>query len=200
MAARHFRPEAGGRSAFMNRAMPLRRFVDATGTGWEVFHVRWKSADQAVATALGAGWLSFVSLSEKRRSQHVPDGWAALPDAELERLCSTAQVVRSVREAGAAQEAHAVPDASDQSSRRARGPRVTPRSAPLGEKTDEPREPVLETENAIRSLARSAREKSIPVLDAVAQVKRELSDRGEPTTPEALKTARRWFIDAYYFG
>jgi hypothetical protein len=201
-------------------AMALRRFVDATGVRWEVFHVRWKANDQAVAAALGAGWLSFVSATEKRRSQVVPAGWAALPDAELERLRAAADVVRPVRtnessnrESGSELERSAEPRPASENpqSRRARGPRLTVRQEPLGRIVDAaPDAPstappdaaaqsVSPAEEAVRAFARSARERQIPVLDAAVQLKRELDDRGEPTTREALKVARRWFIDSYYF-
>ena len=52
----------------------------------------------------------------------------------------------------------------------------------------------------VRAFALSAREKRVPAVEAIVQLKRELEKRGEHTTPAAVKTARRWFIDTFYFG
>lgn len=41
--------------------------------------------------ALADGWLCFESGSEKRRLAPIPDGWDALPDAQLEEFLAQAQ-------------------------------------------------------------------------------------------------------------
>jgi hypothetical protein len=42
----------------------------------------------------GGAWLLFMSeTNEKRRLAPVPNGWASLPDAELEALCARAKSV-----------------------------------------------------------------------------------------------------------
>ena len=40
------------------------------------------------------GWLAFVCEAEKRRLSPVPEGWMDFDDAELERLCGSAEVAK----------------------------------------------------------------------------------------------------------
>lgn len=41
---------------------------------------------------LATGWLAFECPTEKRRLAPIPQRWETFPDAELERLCLSAQV------------------------------------------------------------------------------------------------------------
>jgi hypothetical protein len=99
--------------------MAHREFIDSQGKQWEVWTVYPEYAERRrggkssetpavdrrahteFRVALGSqwvnGWLCFKSATEKRRLAPVPDAWAELPDAELERLCETAKPTRSPR-------------------------------------------------------------------------------------------------------
>jgi len=56
-----------------------RSFVDSRGVLWEV--------EDALSANGDARCLRFTSPGEVRETGRVPEDWAALPDAELERLC-----------------------------------------------------------------------------------------------------------------
>jgi hypothetical protein len=96
--------------------MPHRQFTDSKGTTWDVWEVepshaerrrpghdrrrtarpgpdRRRSIDDMrvrISSELTQGWLVFQSTNEKRRLTPVPEGWAHLDDAALERLLSQA--------------------------------------------------------------------------------------------------------------
>lgn len=93
--------------------MAHRTFKDGSGRAWEVWDVRPKMAerrtptnDQPVVTErrrhsepraplppeLRDGWLAFESGEERRRLTPPPEGWDALPDAELAALVERAAV------------------------------------------------------------------------------------------------------------
>ena len=75
--------------------MALREFQDSSGIEWKVWdtvpermHAS-PTSDRALGELRG-GWITFSSILGRRRLAPVPDGWANLPSAELERLCDRA--------------------------------------------------------------------------------------------------------------
>jgi hypothetical protein len=81
--------------------MKLVRFVDGTGTEWEVWEVgvRQQPADlpaslRGPASKQGQRWLCFASGTERRRLGTYPDDWDALSPHELEALCRAATASR----------------------------------------------------------------------------------------------------------
>ena len=57
-----------------------RPFVDSRGVLWEV--------EEALTGNGDARCLRFTAPGEVREYARVPEGWAELPDAELEALCA----------------------------------------------------------------------------------------------------------------
>jgi hypothetical protein len=55
-----------------------------------------------LAQGYGAGWLTFESLTEKRRLIPVPSNWENIPQSELRALCDKAKPVAKIDTAGAA--------------------------------------------------------------------------------------------------
>ena len=95
--------------------MPHRTFRDPRGREWEAWEVHPSSIERRLAAErrkaprdepgrrrrketrivvdphLSAGWVAFQSREERRRLAPIPEGWEALPDAELARLAERAQ-------------------------------------------------------------------------------------------------------------
>lgn len=75
-----------------------RTFVDVRGVTWSVWAVHPQHSGTHRAGLRGTylqGWLAFVCEAEKRRLSPVPDGWMQVDDAELERLCASAEVAKA---------------------------------------------------------------------------------------------------------
>ena len=99
--------------------MAHREFVDSEGIRWEVWTVFPEYAERRrgpkpgktpaidrrgrsefrvpLGSEWAEGWLCFKSQAEKRRLAPVPDAWADMADAELERLCQSAKPTRPPR-------------------------------------------------------------------------------------------------------
>ncbi len=94
--------------------MSYREVTDASGVAWQVWEVHPSLADrrrQAQPTPpaglerrkrrsarsplpgkLHAGWLAMRSPTERRRVSPVPEGWADLPNEQLQAIIETAEV------------------------------------------------------------------------------------------------------------
>jgi hypothetical protein len=77
--------------------MPMRNLLqdDREWTVWDVFptfDARMRMSGEA-ADQLVQGWLVFECDVEKRRLGPIPDGWDALPDADLALLLESAAPV-----------------------------------------------------------------------------------------------------------
>ena len=55
-----------------------------------------------LAQGYGAGWLTFESLSEKRRLIPIPSSWETMSQGDLRGLCERAKPVAKLDNAGAA--------------------------------------------------------------------------------------------------
>ena len=73
-----------------------RTFQDTHGVTWSVWAVHPQHAGRRAGLrgTYVQGWLAFVCEAEKRRLSPVPEGWMAVDDAELERLCSMAELAK----------------------------------------------------------------------------------------------------------
>jgi hypothetical protein len=77
-----------------------RGFVDVQGRRWAVTEElaptgEWNSSDEDThRSGYPVGWLWFASDGMRKRLRLFPAGWRTLADAELERLCRRALVVR----------------------------------------------------------------------------------------------------------
>ena len=83
--------------------MAIRDFTDTEGRPWRVWETR-PSAGATLRAEFRDGWLTFEHGStepdaRRRRLAPVPDGWHALPDDELRRLCREAIPERARRRA-----------------------------------------------------------------------------------------------------
>ena len=98
-------PQAGGThggleaeaSLIPQAASEHRTFVDVRGVTWSVWAVHPQHSGTHRAGLRGTylqGWLAFVCEAEKRRLSPVPEGWMQVDDAELERLCATAEAAK----------------------------------------------------------------------------------------------------------
>lgn len=202
MPPRHLR--ASVRSLVCGDAVSARTFEDSAGTQWEVFEVqRSSSKAQAVSVGLERGWLSFVCRGQKRRLAPIPPDWKALDDAELERLCGVARVVRS---APLALESAAVEQPASPAASRPRGPRIQPPRVTPETAADEL--PIVGTatsadsvEDTVREFAHQARSSRLPAIEAMVRLKALLAQvYADPASPARdLRAVRRWFVDAYYF-
>ena len=88
--------------------MPLRRFVDTSGTTWDVWEVaiprpKLLLVDDGGAQVRrsiepqivrGGSWLCFDSFGDRRRLRPVPQAWHMLDAERLEALCAKATRVR----------------------------------------------------------------------------------------------------------
>jgi hypothetical protein len=76
-----------------------RAFTDSVGGTWTVREITPGPMPEMLSHLLRedrrqGGWLLFLSeRNEKRRLAPVPEGWASLPDRELETLCMRARRV-----------------------------------------------------------------------------------------------------------
>lgn len=167
--------------------MSSRQYRDPSGSVWEVFEVH-RHTDRAtqVRPALMSGWLAFVSASEKRRLPDYPSDWADFGDDELHEL-----FVRA-RQAPSAIFPVVGPGGLGT---RASAPHEEPQAAPPPPADAEP----SLAERMVRTHARSARGKGVAVIDAMVEMKRMLKDAGEDWSPSAIKVARRWFVESFYF-
>lgn len=78
--------------------MPMREFVDDTGTAWRVWSVAidrayGASARESYLGELRDGWLCFESSTERRRLARYPDDWHVLTDQQLAELLEQASPV-----------------------------------------------------------------------------------------------------------
>ena len=173
----------------MHAPMSSRQYRDPSGSIWEVFEVhRHTDRTTQVRPALMSGWLAFVSDGEKRRLPDYPADWADLADEELHAL-----LVRA-RQAPAALFPVVGP--------RGLGTRApAPRTEPEPEPDPAPQADVEPSpaELLVRTHARKARGAGIAVIDAMVEMKRILRDAGEDASPGAIKAARRWFVESFYF-
>lgn len=79
-----------------------REVEDAKGIRWLIFAVFPSSpfGRTTLSERFRGGWLSFDCGMETRRLAPIPDGWDGLSDADLMRLCATAEIApRRVRPA-----------------------------------------------------------------------------------------------------
>jgi hypothetical protein len=74
-----------------------RTFQDTHGVTWSVWAVHPQHGGRrgGLPGTYVHGWLAFVCEAEKRRLSPVPEGWMGVDDAELERLCGTAEVAKT---------------------------------------------------------------------------------------------------------
>ena len=72
--------------------MATREFVDSAGERWLVWDTRPTTAAR-LTREFQAGWLTFEARGQLRRLAPTPEGWYALADHELERLCRAATPV-----------------------------------------------------------------------------------------------------------
>ena len=82
-----------------------RTFVDSAGVEWTVWAVHPEDRQVTRATRLrgtySQGWLAFESEAGKRRLTPIPAGWEQVSEAELERMCTTAeQALQRTRRSG----------------------------------------------------------------------------------------------------
>jgi hypothetical protein len=75
----------------------MRTFKDADGRSWRVWQVVPQSDIlKSTSPELADGWLCFERDGEKRRLLGPPDGWHAVPDAELLAMLGRATVVKQL--------------------------------------------------------------------------------------------------------
>lgn len=161
-----------------------RQFTDASGLHWEVFEVR-RHADRADAVPAGqdSRWLTFISLTEKRRLAAYPEAWWSFDDAGLASLCGSAQQAPSSRTRSTTEAVVAAPTLT----------------APRAPSAHSVRRDVLVSESEVQQHARAARAAGTSAVQAMIALKRRLAESGiEAPSPE-FKRARRVFVDAFYF-
>ena len=73
--------------------MPIRSFVDSRGGVWRVWATV-PTMTSLLGIPIRRGWLTFESLTERRRLSPVPKDWTTLTAVRLEALCATAERVR----------------------------------------------------------------------------------------------------------
>ena len=100
--------------------MPHRQFIDSKRTTWEVWDVEPSHAERRlqkdgdrrrkgrtsgerrqvedrarvrIRSELSHGWLAFESKHDRRRLAPIPNGWEALDESALERLCDQAKSI-----------------------------------------------------------------------------------------------------------
>ena len=163
-----------------------RQFTDASGLHWEVFEVR-RHAERIDAAPAGqdSRWLTFISLTEKRRLAEYPEAWWSFDDAGLASLCGSAQQAPSTRARSATAATVAAPALVVHSSST---DHVTPRHAELV------------SESEVQRQARAARAAGTPAVQAMIALKRVLAAAGVEAPSPEFKRARRLFVDAFYFG
>jgi hypothetical protein len=72
--------------------MAIRSFVDSRGTGWRVWVTIPPVA--SLVNPYRTGWLTFVSLTDRRKLTPVPKDWASASETQLEEWCSMADRMR----------------------------------------------------------------------------------------------------------
>lgn len=174
--------------------MSSRQYRDPSGSLWEVFEVhRHTGRATQVRPALMSGWLAFVSANEKRRLPEYPADWADLGDDELHELFVRARLAPSAL----------FPVVGPNGlGTRASAPREEPESGPAPSPPSDAEPSDAEpsaAEQIVRTHARSARSNGVAVIDAMVEMKRLLKDAGEDWSPSAIKAARRWFVESFYF-
>src|ERR1700704_3818129 len=190
--------------------MAARTFADSAGAIWEVFEVHRSSTKPgAVSGGLEQGWLSFTSGDTKRRLAPIPPAWETSPDAELERLCSTARGVprappvfepisrdrrRKAGEPAEKQDTGERRRAADEMGTQlgaatAQGGFALARGGDTG------------VEETVRRFAHEARARGVPAIDAMVQLKSLLQERfvGPESDARDIKSVRRWFVETFYF-
>ena len=86
--------------------MALLTFMDSNGERWRVWNVSRDTLIQTRNDSLGreyrGGWLVFQreGTDDRRRLANFPEDWAQLQPDQLERLCSVARPVTTVRLGG----------------------------------------------------------------------------------------------------
>ena len=70
--------------------MPYKEFLDAADVRWRVW-ATYPSVGKVLSRGFENGWLTFESLSEKRRLIPIPTHWEDLTQAELRSLCERAK-------------------------------------------------------------------------------------------------------------
>jgi hypothetical protein len=73
--------------------MPIREFRDSLGVAWRVWNTI-PRADAVYDERLRSGWLTFESVSTRKRLAPIPNGWDEAPTDRLEFMCRAAEVVR----------------------------------------------------------------------------------------------------------
>lgn len=74
--------------------MPVREFTDSNGVAWRVWKTR-PSISALYTNELRNGWLTFESVTERRRLAPVPGTWEESSIERLELLCRVATAVSS---------------------------------------------------------------------------------------------------------
>ena len=79
--------------------IPMRTFVDESGTEWEVREIHVPTLAVVPKRYLphpefAEGWLLFSTASERRRVAPVPPDWMTRPSTELSTWCANAMLVR----------------------------------------------------------------------------------------------------------
>lgn len=69
-----------------------RQFVDSFGFSWEALEIT-REVAHADAPPITDGWLYFLSRGTTRRLGSYPRDWATMGWADLEDLCTRAEVV-----------------------------------------------------------------------------------------------------------
>jgi hypothetical protein len=79
--------------------IPMRTFVDESGTQWEVREIHVPTLAVVPKRFLphpeyAEGWLLFSTARERRRIAPVPSDWMTRPSTELSTWCANAMLVR----------------------------------------------------------------------------------------------------------
>jgi hypothetical protein len=82
--------------------MAHREFTDTRQVAWQVWDVHPSGSAHGVRvqSVYANGWLAFESPLERRRLAPIPDGWEALSEELLQRLCAEATPVPERRQLG----------------------------------------------------------------------------------------------------
>jgi len=164
--------------------MAARTFTDSAGLTWDVFEVHRASQKAgAVSPGLENGWLAFACAEDKRRLAPFPAGWDTSTDAQLEALCQSARRAPAPR--------FPLP----------RRPRPRIRPSALDVELAPPPDGPSSVETTVRSFAHSARDRGLPAVAAMLELKSLLQQRYPETDSQARdrQLVRRWFVEAYYF-
>ena len=72
--------------------MATRKFRDRAGVEWHVWSTV-PSRASVLGPDFGQGWLTFESVSSRRRLAPIPPNWEQVPDERMELLCRAASEV-----------------------------------------------------------------------------------------------------------